>query len=56
MTDSHADWQRATALRRIETDQRAESPLPLRHSIEAAARYVGAEAGVVERWWKGRGR
>jgi hypothetical protein len=56
MADDQTDWKRATAVRRIEDDQRAETPPPVAHSIAAAARYVGAEPAEVERWWRGRGR
>jgi NTP pyrophosphatase (non-canonical NTP hydrolase) len=52
----HQTWQRSTAIRKIETEQAASNPPPLVQSIAAAARYVGAEAGEVDRWWKGRGR
>lgn len=56
MMAEHQDWQKRTAIQKIELEQRQDQAPPLAHSISAAARYVGAEAAEVERWWNGRGR
>ncbi|HEX5183604.1 MAG TPA: hypothetical protein VFW19_10690 [Allosphingosinicella sp.] len=52
----HREWQRETALRKID-EARQQSPAPPFARLFAdAAAYVGTEPGVVEDWWKRRGR
>lgn len=52
----HREWQRTTALRKVEEDQAAEPRQPLRNSFAYAARFVGVPIAQVERWWNGRDR
>lgn len=52
----HTQWQRATAIRKVEEDQAAEPDQPLRNSFAYAARYTGASLSQVEEWWNARGR
>ena len=54
MTDQQT-WKRETAIRKVQEDQAANAPQPLRNSFAVAARYVGASISEVERWWRGRG-
>lgn len=57
MTDAseQREWQRTTAIRKIEEDQAGNDRQPLRNSFAFAARYVGASIAEVERWWNARG-
>lgn len=52
----HIEWQRSTAIRRIEEARQQSPEPPLARLISEVAGYVGASTADVERWWNGRGR
>lgn len=52
----HKDWQRTTAVSRIEEARRQSTDQPMNRLYLDAAAYVGASVSDVEKWWKGRQR